>query len=76
LALKSDAKRREHPLQDGGKTDQHDKDFEQICQPAIAHKPIDYPEQDRADDNDDEYVNQDKYHDNLAKRRLTDRLPC
>jgi hypothetical protein len=69
-ALKPYAKHRQQALQDGGETDQGDKDLQQIRQPSIAHKPVDDPEEDRADDDGDEDVNQDQEHENLASARL------
>ena len=73
LALKAEAQKREQALQNSGETDEHDKDLQQICQTSVTHKPVNNPEQDRADDDGNEDVDQDKNHDNPIGQRVAER---
>jgi hypothetical protein len=71
--LKADAKHREQALQDGGEADQYDQELEQIRQPPVAHKSVDDPEQNGANDADDKDVDQHEKHDK-PRRDADDRV--
>jgi hypothetical protein len=57
--LEADPQRRQQALQYCGNANQHHQDFEKIGEPSVADEFVDDPEANRADDADDQDVNQD-----------------
>jgi hypothetical protein len=68
-----DAKHWQQPLQDSGKANQCHQDLQQICQSSVANKAVDQIEANRADDDDDQDVYEDKQH--LIPLPLLTRFP-
>jgi hypothetical protein len=64
VTLKPDTEHGKQALHDGSEANQHDQELEQIRQPSIAHKPVDDPEKDGADDANDEDIDQNQQHKN------------
>jgi hypothetical protein len=57
--LEADAQCRQQALQYCGNADQHHQDLEKIGEPSVANEFLDDPEADRANDADDQDVDQD-----------------
>jgi hypothetical protein len=49
------------------------QDFEQVPQPSVTDKPVDDPEQDRADNACDQHMNQDQQHVTPSRREPLER---
>jgi hypothetical protein len=56
----------QQPLQNSGKADEDDKDFQEVVEPSVTNESVDQVEQDRADDDNNKNIDKDEEHSGLS----------